>query len=135
MWFLDPPHLLQRVIRILLCRNGEVGIIKSNDMKYKIFDDIVIQVSEFTTADHSEIFSSNKERATVDGRFFIIYIAEQLEVSRPYIKRFFKLHGFDITYRMINYSLKATKKRLKKDKYLKERLNEIINTYKIEEHE
>ena len=104
-------------------------------MNYRTFDDIVIQVSELTTAEHSEIFNNSKERAIVDGRYFIIYIAEQLNMGRSYIRRFFKLHGFDITYRMINYSLKSTKKRLKKDKYLNEKLNEIINTYKIEEHE
>jgi AraC-like DNA-binding protein len=104
-------------------------------MKYQMFDQIVVQVSELTTADHSEIFSTKRERAIVDSRFFIIYIAEQVGMSRSYIKRFFKLHGFDIQYRMINYSFVATKKRLKKDKYLKEKLNEIINTYKILENE
>ena len=104
-------------------------------MKYKIFDEIVIQVSEITTAEHSEIFSNKKERAIVDARFFIIYIAYEFDMSRSYIRRFFKLHGHDIQYRMISYSLNAIKKRLKKDKYLKEKLNEIINTYKIESYE
>ena len=104
-------------------------------MKYKIFDEVVIQVSELTTAEHSEIFSTNRTQAFVDARFFIIYIADKLGMRPSYIKRFFKLHGYDIHYASIIYALKMAKKQVKKDKYLKEKLNEIINTYKIESYD
>ena len=104
-------------------------------MKYKIFDEIVIQVSEITTAEHSEIFSIKREQALVDSRFFIVYIATKLDMSPSYNKRFFKLHGYDLHYAMIRYAKAVIKKRLKKDDYLKEKLNDIIHNFKILEND